>query len=115
MSCVEGCNNWGINIWIEEYNMTCFCSFDSFPKNYKTGFIHIWCGAHQVNIVLKEVHTNFGNAKFYGNLIAAISYLCQHLNLILYMRCKSQKTAETFWESMVNVRMWFKIQNITIN
>ena len=39
-------------------------------------FIRICCGAHQVDIILQEVDTDFGKNEFYGKLTAAISYLC---------------------------------------
>ena len=47
-----------------------------FHQSSKPGFIRICCGAHQVEIILQEVDTYFGNNEFHGKLTAAISYLC---------------------------------------
>ena len=49
-----------------------------FQNIAKPGFIRIWCGSHQLEIVLQSAYSKFGNEPFYTQLMDLISYLwCQ--------------------------------------
>jgi hypothetical protein len=86
-----------------------------FQQVAKPGFTRIWCGAHQLEIVLQECYTHFGNDQFYGKLTSAISYLRRQQNLIADIRSKAPKVADTRWESMSNVSSWFKLHKIAVD
>ena len=86
-----------------------------FQNISKAGFIKIWCGAHQLDLVLQDAYCHFGNELFYGNLTASIGYLRRQQNLVKDMRSQAPKVADTRWESMSQVSSWFKLHRIAIN
>lgn len=85
-----------------------------FQNVAKPGFIRIWCGAHQLDIVLQSVYTKLGDEQFYQQLTALISYLRRQQNLVAEMRAKAPKVADTRWESMNKVSLWFQTHKIRI-
>lgn len=54
-----------------------------FQQVVKSGFIRVWCGAHQLDIVLQKFYSAFGDEEFCKQLTGLISYLC---------RCRSWPT-----------------------
>lgn len=86
-----------------------------FEQMAKPGFVRIWCGAHQLDIVMQRAYTEFGNDEFYGHLTAAISYLRRQQNLIADMQSKAPKVADTRWESMSTVATWFKKHKVAVD
>ena len=85
-----------------------------FQNVAKPGFIRIWCGAHQLDIVLQSAYSKLGDNLFYCQLTALISYLRRQQNIISAMRSKAPKVADTRWESMGKVSEWFKKNKIEI-
>ena len=86
-----------------------------FRQAAKPGFIQIWCGAHQLDLVLQNCYVHFGNEVFYQQLTAVISYLRRQQNLVAEIRTKAPKIADTRWESMYGVSLWFKLHKIALD
>lgn len=84
-------------------------------KVAKPGFIRVWCGAHQLDLVLQDCYVHFGSDQFYSQLTALISYLRRQKNLIADMRSKAPKVADTRWESMGGVSLWFKLHRVAVD
>ena len=81
----------------------------------KPGFIHIWFGDHQIDIVLQGRYSRFSDDYFYQTLMNLISYLWIQKNLISAIRPKAPKVADTCWELMGKIRDWFKRNKTEIN
>jgi len=86
-----------------------------FQQVCRPRFIRIWCGAHQLDIVLQDAYTHFGKETFYIKLTAALGYLGRQQNLVKDMRSQAPKVADTRWESMSSVSAWFKAHKIALN
>ena len=54
-----------------------------FQNAANTDFIHIWCGAHQLDIVLQSAYSKLGDEEFYTQFTDLISYLQRQQNLCL--------------------------------
>ena len=74
-----------------------------FEQASKTGFFRLWCGLHQLDIVLQAFFKAIMNDGFYSLLTGLISYLRRQQNLINDMNTKAKKVADTRWESMSRV------------
>ena len=85
-----------------------------FQQVANPGFIRIWCGAHQLDIVLQSIYSKFGDEKFYTTLTKLIGYLRCQFNLIQEMKTKAPTLSDTRWESMNNVSNWFKTNRIQV-
>ena len=79
-----------------------------FEQVAKPGFFRLWCGLHQLDIVLQAFFKAIMNEEFYTLLTGLISYLRRQQNLINDMKTKAKKVADTRWESMSNVASWFR-------
>lgn len=86
-----------------------------FQKVAKDGFIRIWCGAHQLDIVLQSAYKNLGDKLFYQQLTTLISYLRRQQNFVADLKSKAPKVADTRWESMYNVSKWFQKNKIYVD
>ena len=56
-----------------------------FQNVARPGFVHIWCGAHQLDIVLLNLYCDLTNEEFYKQVMSLISYLWQQQNFIADM------------------------------
>ena len=78
------------------------------------GFFIIWCGLHQLDLVLQQFYAELMDKSFYGILTDLISYLQQQFNLIAEMKTKAKTVADTRWESMSRVSNWFKVHQVQL-
>ena len=78
------------------------------------GFFRIWCGLHQLDLVLQQFYTELMDKSFYGILTNLISYLRRQFNLIAEMKTKAKTVADTRWESMSKVSNWFKVHRVQL-
>ena len=85
-----------------------------FQNVVNTDFIRIWCGAHQLEIVIQSVYSKLNNEAFYTQLTALISYIWRQQNFDSVIQLKAPKVVDTRWESMFNVSDWFKKHKIQI-
>ena len=85
-----------------------------FQNAAKPGFIRVWCGAHQLNIVLQDVYVHFGDDEFHGVLVSIISYIRRQQNLISEIKTACPKIATSRWESMSKVGSWFKARRVRV-
>jgi len=74
-----------------------------FERVAKPGFFRLWCGLHQLDIVLQKFFKHLLDDEFYTLLTGLISYLRRQQNLIKDMGTKAKKVADTRWESMSKV------------
>ena len=58
-------------------------------------FFRIWCGLHQLDLVLQQFYTTLMNKSFYDILTNLISYLQQQFNFIAEMKTKAETVADT--------------------
>lgn len=79
-----------------------------FQQVANSGFIRVWCGAHQLDIVVQKVYSIFGDEEFYKQLTSLISYLRRQYNLISDMKSKAPTLSDTRWASIHGVSEWFK-------
>jgi hypothetical protein len=77
-------------------------------------FIRVWCGAHQLDLIMADVYDNLLKEDFYSNLVNLIGYLRRQQNLIADMNTTCPKVALTRWMSMIKVMSWFKKHRITV-
>lgn len=70
------------------------------------GFVRIWCGAHQLDLIIQSCFQGVYNEGFYGVLTALIGYLRRQQNLIADMRSTCPKVASTRWLSLGKVSSW---------
>ena len=68
-----------------------------FQNVVKPGFICVWCGANQIDIVLQGRYSKFDDDALYKQLDRMISYLWFQNNPIAVMRLKAPKVADTRW------------------
>jgi len=77
-------------------------------------FIRVWCGAHQLDLIMADVYDNLLKEDFYSNLVSLIGYLRRQQNLIADMKTTCPKVALTHWLSMIKVMSWFKKHRIAV-
>lgn len=70
------------------------------------GLIQIWCGLHQLDLVMQGVYAAAFDEQFYSTLTALIGYLRRQQNLITEMRSTCPKVATTRWISMYSTASW---------
>ena len=84
-------------------------------KACNPGFIRVWCGLHQLDIVVQKAVTNFFDEDFYSTLTGIIGYLRRQLNLIAKMKLTCPKVADTRWLSLGRVSRWLLKKYIPIS
>ena len=85
-----------------------------FEREAMPGFIRVWCGGHQFDLVLQGVYVEFGDEEFYQELTTVIGYLRRQQNLIKDMKTTCPKLADTRWESMATVSRWFMSNRVDV-
>ncbi|KAH6566146.1 hypothetical protein BASA60_009601 [Batrachochytrium salamandrivorans] len=68
--------------------------------------IRIWCGLHQLDLVMQRVFKASLDEKFYSTLTALIGHLRRQQTLISAMRSTCPKVADTRWISMESCTNW---------
>ena len=77
-------------------------------------FFRIWCGLHQLDLVLWWFYTELMDKSFYGILTNLISYLPQQFSLIAEMKTKVKTIVDTSWDSMSKESNWFKVHRVQL-
>ena len=70
------------------------------------GIIRIWCGLHQLDLVMQCVFKPAFDGKFYSTLTSLIGYLQCQQNLITEMQSTCPKVADTRWISIHSTTKW---------
>ena len=70
------------------------------------GLIQIWCGLHQMDLVMQSVYEAAYNRQFYSTLTGLIGYLRRQQNLITEIRSACPKVANTRWLPMYSTASW---------
>ena len=68
--------------------------------------VHIWCGLHQLDLVVKKAYRSFFEGKWLSSLNKLLSFLQRQHNLIMEMGGKAKKFADTRWLSMSQCSSW---------
>ena len=69
----------------------------------------IWCGAHQLDLVMEFIMSNVIKERFFSVLTEFISHLTRQLNLIASMDTTCPRTIVNWWLSTEKVISWFKL------
>jgi hypothetical protein len=70
--------------------------------------IRIWCGAHQLDLVMEDIMNNVIKERFFSVMIGFITHLTRQRNLIAEMQTTCPRVINR-WLSMEKVISWFKI------
>ena len=70
------------------------------------GFMRVWCGLHQLDMVVQKTVTMFCDDDFYSTLTSLIGYLQHQHNLISIRKSTCPKVADTRWLSLGRVSKW---------
>ena len=70
------------------------------------GLIRVWCGLHQLDLVMQRVFKPALEGDFYGTLTALIGHLRRQANLIAEMRSTCPKLSDVRWVSMDSTATW---------
>jgi len=71
-------------------------------------FIRIWCGAHQLDLVMEDIMNNVIKERFFSVMTGFITHLTRQQNLIAEMQTTCPRVVNR-WLSMDMVISWFKI------
>lgn len=71
-----------------------------------SAIIRIWCGLHQLDLVMQRVFKPALDSIFDGTLTGLIGHLRHHANLIANMRSTCSKITEVRWVSMDSKAAW---------
>ncbi|KAG7372930.1 hypothetical protein IV203_033654 [Nitzschia inconspicua] len=74
----------------------------------------VWCGAHQLDLVVKKAFNQLMNKKFLITLTGVTGHLRRQQNLIQHMKSSCPTFATTPWISMGKVLKWFKANRIRL-
>ena len=84
-------------------------------SNECTGNIfRIWCGAHQLDLVVKKAFNELMNEQFLNTLTGVTGHLRRQQNLIQEMNCACPTYATTRWISMGKVLKWLKANRVRL-
>ena len=78
------------------------------------GFIRVWCGAHQLDLIMADIYGKMLQQDFFSVLTVLIGYLRRQQNLVADMKTTCPKVALTRWLSMIKVMNWFKKHRIDV-
>ncbi|KAH6567445.1 hypothetical protein BASA50_003292 [Batrachochytrium salamandrivorans] len=78
------------------------------------GIIRIWCGLHQMDLVMQRIFESALNEGYLTVLTTLIGYLRRQQNLIADMRATCPKVATTRWLSMGTVAKWLTSNRVRI-
>ena len=70
------------------------------------GFYRIWCGAHQLDLVVQAIFVQLLNDTFVQNIHSVTGHLRRQQNLIREMGTKCPKFVDTRWLSMERLLSW---------
>ncbi|KAH6583989.1 hypothetical protein BASA61_007792 [Batrachochytrium salamandrivorans] len=79
-----------------------------------TKLIRVWCGLHQLDLVMQQVFKSALDDDFYSTLTAVIGHLRRQQNLVATMRSMCPKVADTRWVSMDSVSTWLTTNIIAL-
>jgi branched-subunit amino acid transport protein len=68
----------------------------------------IWCGAHQLDLVMEHIMSNVVKERFFSILTGFITHLTRQLNLIAEMKTTCPRVVNR-WLSTEKVILWFKL------
>ncbi len=70
--------------------------------------IRIWCGAHQLDLVMEDIMNNVIKKRFFSVMTGFITHLTRQQNLITEMQTTCPRVVNR-WLSMEKIINWFKI------
>lgn len=76
--------------------------------------VKVWCGLHQVDLVVQEEYLLLYNEEYIGILTALISFLRRQFNLIASMGSTCPKFMDTRWAAMKRVTSWLDDEGVVV-
>ena len=76
-------------------------------RNVAPRVVRIWCGAHQLDLVMQQLFKALFEGEFLTSMSALIGYLRRQQTLIQRMKTKCQNLSATRWFSMGRTAKWF--------
>jgi hypothetical protein len=108
LSKVAGCDHFNFNWrWTKDDWQGTGCCNSFRTSCTEPGFFRLWCGLHQLDIILQAFFKDIMDEQFYSMLTGLISYLRRQQNLINDINTKAKKVADTRWESMSKVSLLY--------
>jgi hypothetical protein len=93
----------------------CICGVVSrLCRECDSDVFRIWCGAHQLDLVMKRVFHNLLDDVFIGMLTGVTGHLRRQQNLITSMKSTCPTFVETCWISMGKLLKWLKDNRIRL-
>ena len=80
----------------------------------ESDIFRVWCGAHQLDLVMKKAFSHLCNDEFVSILTGITGYLRRQQNLIAEMKSKCPTFAETRWISMGSLLKWLVMKRIRL-
>jgi hypothetical protein len=110
------CPDWTIRLLgltsYEAYNMTGWVAGVvirlDVAMHSDCSLIRIWCGVHQLDLVMEDIMNNVIKERFFSVMIGFITHLTRRQNLIAKMQTTCPRVVNR-WLSMEKVIRWFKI------
>jgi hypothetical protein len=88
---------------------------DEFCINeHGNGIFRIWCGAHQLDLVIQGIYTKMLNESFIQRIHQVTGYLRRQQNLVREMGTTCPKFVSTRWLSMVRLLKWLKKHRLRV-
>ncbi|KAF4041411.1 hypothetical protein GN244_ATG06410 [Phytophthora infestans] len=85
-----------------------------FQKVCSSGFMRVWCGLHQLDLVLQKAFKAARMGQFHSSMTSTIAYLRRQAKLIRTMNSTAPLLQDKRWESMLKCCTWFKSNRIKI-
>ena len=85
-----------------------------FEQGVLPGLIRVWCGGHQLDLILQDFSKKLLDEQFYSTLTAFIVYLRRKQNLISEMKSQVKKLRYTHWGSIRCTSSRFKAHCIAV-
>mgnify|MGYP003321281629 CR=1 FL=1 len=79
-----------------------------------TPIFRIWCGAHQLDLVIKKAFNGLCNERFLNIVTGVTGHLRRQQNLISDMKCACPTFVLTRWISMGKLLKWLKEKRIRL-
>ena len=79
------------------------------------GFYRIWCGAHQLDLVIQSIFVKMLSNSYVERTQAVTGHLRRQQNLIRQMPTKCPKFVDTRWLSMERLLQWLKKHRVVVH
>lgn len=86
----------------------------SIERMLQPGCVRVWCGLHQLDLVMQKMFEAAFDERYLGVLTKLIGYLRRQQNLITTMRSECPKFCTVRWLSMGKVLSWLVLHRLKV-